>query len=151
MALLWNTTTPSERTVSYPLPYETSLETSPARISFRSVKSKPNSRRNAANIGFTTNASDAVEAKAICQKICDELGLKGFELDEKVNKVSVVGVGMRTHTGVASKLFKVLAEGQVNIRHISTSEIVISVVVEEKDGTKALKLVHNAFDLHKAS
>lgn len=104
----------------------------------------------AANIGFTTNASDGLEAKAVCQKICDEMGLKGFEIDEKVSKVSVVGVGMRTHTGVASKLFTVLAEGQVNIRHISTSEIVISVVVEEQDGEKALKLVHNAFDLHKA-
>jgi aspartate kinase len=105
----------------------------------------------AANIGFTTTASDAEEAKAVCQKICDEMGLKGFELDEKVSKVSVVGVGMRTHTGVASRLFTALAEGQVNIRHISTSEIVISVVVEEKDGEKALKLVHNAFELHKSS
>ena len=104
----------------------------------------------AANIGFTTNASDASEAQAVCQQICNDLGLKGFELDEKVSKVSVVGVGMRTHTGVASKLFNCLAEGRINIRHISTSEIVISVVVEEKDGEKALKLVHNAFDLHKA-
>ena len=67
--------------------------------------------------------------------------------DEKVAKVSVVGVGMRTHSGVAATMFKVLAIAGVNIQMISTSEIKISVVVNEKDMKKAVEALHKEFGL----
>ena len=65
--------------------------------------------------------------------------------DESICKLSVVGVGMRTHSGVAAKLFEVLSEEKVNILMISTSEIKISVIVECKKGEAALKSAHAAF------
>lgn len=103
-----------------------------------------------ANIGFTVAQDDLREARAVADDLVKELGLRGVETDEHVAKVSVVGIGMRTHTGVASKLFGALAEGGVNILNISTSEIMVSCVVAQKDGEKALNLVHAAFELDKA-
>ncbi len=105
---------------------------------------------NVANIGFTVAATDAAEAQAVCQEIGRELGFNKVELEEKVAKVSVVGVGMKTHTGVAAKMFSALAEAKVNIGNISTSEIVISCIVDRADAEKALKAVHAAFELDKA-
>ncbi len=104
-----------------------------------------------ADIGFTVADSDHDEAKFVAQQLIKELGLKGVEADEHVAKVSVVGIGMRTHTGVASKMFTVLAETGVNIMNISTSEIVVSCIVPQKDGQKALKAVHSAFGLDKTA
>jgi aspartate kinase len=103
-----------------------------------------------ANISFTTTASDATEAKLVCEAIAKELACRGVEVNGNLSKVSVVGVGMRTHTGVASKMFSALSKGQINIQNISTSEIVISCVVSEEDGERALKLLHETFELHKA-
>lgn len=105
---------------------------------------------NVANIGFTTTAADAAEAQAVCQEIGKELGFKKVDLDEHVAKVSIVGIGMKTHTGVAAKMFSALADAKVNIGNISTSEIVISCIVERADADRALKAVHAAFDLDKA-
>jgi len=105
---------------------------------------------NVANIGFTVAATDAAEAQAVCQEMGRELGFNKVELEEKVAKVSVVGVGMKTHTGVAAKMFSALAEAKVNIGNISTSEIVISCIVDRADAEKALKAVHAAFELDKA-
>jgi aspartate kinase len=73
----------------------------------------------------------------------------GYSVDEKVGKVSAVGVGMRTHTGIASKMFGALADAKVNINMISTSEIKISCVVSEDDTEKAVKALHAAFGLGK--
>ncbi|MGB9625688.1 MAG: aspartate kinase [Phycisphaerae bacterium] len=105
---------------------------------------------NVANIGFTVAATDAAEARTVCQEIGRELGFNKVELEEEVAKVSVVGVGMKTHTGVAAKMFSALAEAKVNIGNISTSEIVISCIVDRADAEKALKAVHAAFELDKA-
>lgn len=105
---------------------------------------------NVANIGFTTSASDADEALAVCEDIGKELGIKKVEVDKKVAKVSVVGIGMKTHTGVAAKMFAALADAKVNIDNISTSEIVISCLVRLNDAERALKAVHAAFELDKA-
>jgi aspartate kinase len=80
-----------------------------------------------------------------------DLGLRGIQVDEGVAKVSIVGIGMRSHTGVASKMFQALYEAGINIEHISTSEIVVSCVVREQEGEKALKVLHEAFELDKAS
>jgi aspartate kinase len=72
-----------------------------------------------------------------------------MEFRDDLAKVSVVGVGMRTHTGVASRMFEALHQANVNIENISTSEIVISCVVMAEDGEKALRAVHAAFELDK--
>lgn len=104
-------------------------------------------RGGLANIGFTTTLGDLDEAKGICEKLAREIGIRSVEVDSNVAKVSIVGIGMKTHTGVASRMFKALADGQVNIQNISTSEIVISCIVDQNDGEKALRLLHNAFEL----
>ena len=102
-----------------------------------------------ANIGFSTNASQATEALEVCQRMAAERNYGDVELDENVSKVSVVGVGMRTHTGVASRMFRALADARINIQTISTSEIVISCIVPKEDGPRALQTLHNAFELDK--
>jgi len=102
-----------------------------------------------ANIGFTIEKSDLAEAQRVCEQIVAELNLRGFEIDENVAKVSIVGVGMRSHTGVAAKMFRALAEAKINIENISTSEIVVGCIVRRDDAEKALKVVHKAFDLDK--
>ena len=72
-------------------------------------------------------------------------------LDRKICKVSLVGVGMRSHAGIASKMFKTLAEENINIEIITTSEIKISVVIEERYLELAVRALHSAFDLGEAS
>ncbi|GMV96894.1 MAG: aspartokinase [Phycisphaerae bacterium] len=103
-----------------------------------------------ANIGFTISRADLKEAEAICEDLVNTVGVKSFEVDDDLAKVSVVGVGMKTHTGVAAKVFTALADAQVNIQNITTSEIVICCIVDEKDGEKALQALHHAFELDKA-
>ncbi len=102
-----------------------------------------------ANIGFTVALDGASEAHAVCEKIAEEIGIQGIELDDQVAKVSIVGIGMRSHTGVASRTFQALALAEINIQNISTSEIVISVIVRRDDGEKALRAIHDAFELDK--
>jgi aspartate kinase len=75
--------------------------------------------------------------------------VQGMDFDEHVCKVSVVGVGMKSHSGVAAKAFTVLAENNINIQMISTSEIKVSMVVDEKYGELAIRTLHEAFDLDK--
>ena len=79
----------------------------------------------------------------------DELALIVQERDEQVAKLSIVGVGMRSHSGVAARMFKALADAGVNIESISTSEIKISCLIRETDVEKATKAVHAEFDLAK--
>lgn len=105
---------------------------------------------NTANIGFTTSLSDAREAKLICEQLAKEMKLGGIETDDKIAKVSIVGIGMKTHTGVASKMFNALAKAKINIQNISTSEIVVSCLIDQKDAEKAVQILHDAFELDKA-
>ena len=102
------------------------------------------------DISFTVGRTELHEAVAVVQKLVDGGIAKSFTQDEKIAKLSVVGVGMRSHTGVASKLFTALANAGVNVRMISTSEIKVSVVFDEAKGDEALKAVHAAFELEKA-
>jgi aspartate kinase len=81
----------------------------------------------------------------VCERLAREGGFGGVEIDENVCKVSVVGVGMRTHCGVASVAFKTLADAQINIHTISTSEIVIGCIIDAKDGQRAARLLHQSF------
>jgi len=100
-----------------------------------------------ADLGFTVNADEAAEAKIVCEDIAKELGFDAVEVDNDVAKVSVVGIGMRTHTGVAAKMFGALADGGISIEDITTSEIVIGCLIRRADADRALQLVHKAFAL----
>lgn len=102
-----------------------------------------------ANLGFSTDASGAAEARAVCDRLAEQLGIQGVEIDEGVSKVSAVGLGMRTHTGIAATMFDALAKAKINIDNISTSEIVISCIVRSEDGVRALRCLHDAFGLDK--
>jgi len=99
-----------------------------------------------ASIGFTVLRNDLNLTLATLKPLVDELGAT-IRPAEDVSKVSIVGTGMRTHSGVAEKMFAALAAESVNIRMITTGDIKISVLVDRADGTKALKAVHQAFGL----
>ncbi len=98
---------------------------------------------------FTVHRNDYQKTKVILQEICESLGAKQVTGNDGIVKVSIVGVGMRSHAGIASTMFKVLADEGINIRMISTSEIKISVVVDEKYLELAVRALHKAFDLEK--
>ncbi|MDB5987093.1 MAG: aspartate kinase, partial [Nevskia sp.] len=96
---------------------------------------------------FTVNRSEYERAVEISNKVALELRAKGVRSAVDIVKVSLVGVGMRSHAGIAAKMFKVLAAEGINIRMISTSEIKISVVIEDKYLELAVRSLHNAFEL----
>ncbi|MGB5718506.1 MAG: aspartate kinase [Gammaproteobacteria bacterium] len=96
---------------------------------------------------FTVNRNDYKRALDILTQIATELGAREVSGDDKIVKVSLVGVGMRSHAGIASTMFGTLAKEGVNIRMISTSEIKISVVVDEKYLELAVRSLHDAFNL----
>ncbi|WP_431064524.1 aspartate kinase [Methylotuvimicrobium sp.] len=96
---------------------------------------------------FTVHRNDYEKAKELLDSICAELGAKAVTGDVKIVKISIVGVGMRSHAGIASTMFKALADEGINIRMISTSEIKISVVVDEKYLELAVRALHSAFEL----
>lgn len=99
---------------------------------------------------FTVHKNDYVKAQAILAKVGAELGAKQCTGDEHIAKVAIVGAGMRSHAGVASKMFKTLANEGINIRMISTSEIKVAVVVDEKYLELAVRVLHDAFGLAQA-
>ena len=96
---------------------------------------------------FTVHRNDYVKARAVLEKVSEELGANGTEGADNIVKVSIVGVGMRSHAGVASTMFDCLAEENINIQMISTSEIKVSVVIAEKYLELAVRALHSAFDL----
>jgi aspartate kinase len=96
---------------------------------------------------FTVHRNDFTKAKQVLSTVSQELGAKQVTGDDNIVKISVVGVGMRSHAGIASTVFKVLADERINIIMISTSEIKISVVVNEKYLELAVRSLHSAFDL----
>lgn len=111
------------------------------------IQSAPTEGRN--DISFTIGRVDVKKAMAVLDRVSTDLKAEEVVCDDKVAKVSIVGVGMKGHPGVAAKLFKSLAEAGINIDMISTSEIKIACVVREGDGPKAVRLVHKAFGLEK--
>ena len=104
---------------------------------------------NNTDFTFTVDKSDAKKAEDILQKTSQTLGGGSIEVDDEIAKISIVGRGMRAHAGVASKMFQTLAKNEINISMITTSEIKISVVIKKDEMTKAVKALHNAFDLDK--
>lgn len=102
-------------------------------------------KRGENDISFTISHQRLRKATQILKKLKGKIGAKDIVIDENVDKVSIVGVGMKSHAGVAAKMFKVLAKKAINIEMISTSEIKISCVVSRKKGKIALKALHEAF------
>ncbi|MEC7891603.1 MAG: aspartate kinase [Pseudomonadota bacterium] len=96
---------------------------------------------------FTVKDEEADKAAKILDDLSDELGGGSVELAKEISKVSVVGVGMKSHAGVAAKMFSALADKNINIDMISTSEIKISVVVSRENAEDAVKALHDAFEL----
>lgn len=99
------------------------------------------------DITFTVKRGESERAKSILDNIARSLKAREVDLDTKICKVSLVGVGMRSHAGIASKMFKALAQESINIQIITTSEIKISVVIEEKYLELAVRALHSAFEL----
>ncbi|MCU7853258.1 MAG: aspartate kinase [Candidatus Thiodiazotropha sp. (ex Monitilora ramsayi)] len=100
---------------------------------------------------FTVNRGDFKRAKEILEKTAQELNAQEVLADDKIVKISLVGVGMRSHAGIASTMFEALAREGINIRMISTSEIKVSVVVDEKYLELGVRTLHEAFNLEEAS
>ncbi|HLZ10516.1 MAG TPA: aspartate kinase [Chloroflexota bacterium] len=97
------------------------------------------------DVTFTVARGDLRRAIELVRMVAGEIGAPGVKHEEQVAKVSIVGVGMRTHAGVAARMFRVLAEEGVNIQMIATSEIKVSVVVNAKYGELAMRALHDAF------
>ena len=97
------------------------------------------------DITFTVTADQADEAVAAIEAMNDVLTYKSVSADTSISKVSVVGAGMETHPGVASKMFEALSDEKINIQNISTSEIKISVLIDEKDADRAVVAIHDKF------
>ncbi len=104
----------------------------------------------AANMEFTVGKRDAGRSVEIVESLKDKLGFDGVALDDNVAKVSVIGVGMRSNTGVAQTMFRALADKGVNIQVISTSEIKISVLIDAAYTELAVRALHAAYGLDKA-
>jgi aspartate kinase len=105
------------------------------------------SRTGSTDISFTVGRKDLAGTEKIVKGIARSIGAKGVKVTKDIAKLSVVGIGMRSHSGVAAKMFKALASQKINIDMISTSEIKISCVISEKAADKAVRAVHKAFGL----
>lgn len=103
------------------------------------------------DLTFTVHRNDMRKARAILDSVVAQLGAREVRTDDKICKVSLVGVGMRSHAGIASKMFGVLAENNINIQMITTSEIKISVVIDEKYLELAVRALHSAFGLDQST
>lgn len=105
----------------------------------------------ATDISFTVPKTDSKKALKLTEDIAKGLEARGVDLREDIAKISVVGVGMRTHSGVAAQMFDTLAKHSINIMAISTSEIKVSCLIEAKYTELAVRVLHDAFELEKAA
>ena len=106
----------------------------------------PGSRKNqATDISFTVHSDDCDEAIKALGNVRPRLAPKNISSDRSVAKISAVGIGMRSHSGVAAEMFEVLGKNRINIDMISTSEIKISCIINKTDGEKAVRLLHKHF------
>lgn len=101
------------------------------------------------DISFTVPRPDSKKAFEFTRKIAEEIGAREAQLQEDIATISVVGVGMRSHTGVAARMFSVLSQEGINIMMISTSEIKISCAIASKYAELAVRALHDAFELEK--
>jgi aspartate kinase len=108
------------------------------------------SRDGYTDMSFTVSRADYQRAVAALQSVAAKLGAQGVVHDERVAKVSFVGVGMRSHSGVASRMFTTLARESINIQMISTSEIAVSCVIEDAYAERAVQALHDTFEVGRA-
>ena len=101
----------------------------------------------ATDISFTLSKDELSKASAALEPVVKEIGAAGIKAQDGIAKLSIVGIGMRSHSGVAAKLFEALSSGGINIQMISTSEIKTAVILEEGRIAEAANLVHAAFGL----
>ena len=111
------------------------------------IQSAAQNRTN--DISFTISRSDLKKVLPILEVVGKELKSKGISCEDKVAKVSIVGVGMKSHPGVAAKMFQTLSDEKINIEMISTSEIKVACIVKESELQQAVKALHKAFELDK--
>jgi aspartate kinase len=103
------------------------------------------------DFSFTVHRNDyAKTIDLLNSKVVPALGAEKVVGDPKICKVSIVGIGMRSHVGVAAKMFSALADANINIEMISTSEIKVACIIKQGDGSRAVKLLHKAFGLEKS-
>jgi len=164
--------TKEENIMEAPLVSGIALDRNQARISLMGVKDRPGiasdiftklakaevnvdmiiqnkAHDGATNIDFTVPVGDLFDAKKIVDEFVQIGEIKADSYNEDICKVSVVGVGMRSHTGVAAKAFSIMAKNNININMIATSEIKISMVIDEKYAETAVRGLHDAYELDK--
>ncbi len=107
------------------------------------------SRTGATDVSFTVPADDLHRTVKVSKDVANRIGAGDVLVDKEIAKVSIVGIGMRSHSGVAAKMFEALAEKRINIEMISTSEIKISCVVEKSKAEEAVRAIHKKFNLGK--
>ncbi len=107
------------------------------------------SHTRSTDISFTVAKSDSQKASKIAKVVAKKIGAGEVLLDEDIARVSIVGVGMKSHHGVAAKMFGILADNKINIEMISTSDISISCIIKKKDAEIAVKKLHADFGLNK--
>jgi len=111
------------------------------------IQNEPLEEGRGAEVSFTISTEDLLDAERALAPVCEELGIARVDTDRDIGKVSIVGAGMRSHPGVAAKVFRTLAEEGVNIEMISTSPIKISCVIRNNAVPKAVRALHDAFEL----
>lgn len=124
-------------------------EISDSNINVDMIVQNISSDNNATDISFTVSKNDGKKAFSIIKEVSDKMGTRGVNMNEEVAKVSIVGVGMQSHVGVASRMFETLSKEGINIMMISTSEIKISCVIDVKDTERAVRELHDSFELAK--
>lgn len=113
------------------------------------IQNVSKTRTGRTDVSFTVLKTDLEKAMEIMKQVSDEVGAKGAVADDGIAKVSVVGLGMRSHSGVAARMFEALASVGINIEMISTSEIKISCVIRQQDAREAVRVIHKRFELGK--
>jgi len=103
------------------------------------------------DMSFTVPKTDSKKISELMKKVVAEIGAKGVTVKEDIAKISIVGVGMRSHSGVAAKMFSAMAKEGINIMMISTSEIKISIVIDAKYTELAVRVLHETFEMDKAA
>ncbi|HET9123766.1 MAG TPA: ACT domain-containing protein, partial [Solirubrobacteraceae bacterium] len=111
------------------------------------IQNEPQTEGAAAEVSFTIGAEDQHAAEKALAPLRERLQLRSIDTDHEIGKVSIVGAGMRTHPGVAAKVFQTLADEQINIEMISTSPIKISCVIRQDVVPRAVRALHAAFEL----
>ncbi len=107
------------------------------------------SRDGYTDISFTLPRGNRAKAVTVLEEVAKHIDARGVQFDDRIAKVSIVGVGMRSHSGVAARMFSTLARERINIQMISTSEIAVSCVIEDKYTELAVRALHEAFELGK--